>query len=172
VSQWVYERRPEPHPSTPKIYLTQNAHTQEHLSWAKEPAKNPILPVARRLVWLFLKTSSQLSSEERDLRDCLLNHPGLAQVWTLAQDFRCIVSERKPQEFDNWLKSCETAKIPELTNLASGMRRDYLAVRAALSSRWSNGQTEGQINRLKLLKRQMYGKANFDLLRLRFLQPP
>jgi transposase len=50
-----------------------------------------------------------------------------------------------------------------------GLRRDGEAVMAALSSQWSNGQTEGQINRLKMLKRQMYGRANFDLLRARVL---
>jgi len=57
-------------------------------------------------------------------------------------------------------------------NLAMGMRKDLAAIKAAMSSSWSNGQVEGQVNRLKLLKRQMYGKANFDLLRLRYLQPP
>ncbi|MBI3460498.1 transposase, partial [Candidatus Acetothermia bacterium] len=55
---------------------------------------------------------------------------------------------------------------------ALGLRQDYRAVRAAVRLEWSNGQTEGQVNRLKLLKRQMYGRAKFDLLRLRFLHPP
>lgn len=54
-------------------------------------------------------------------------------------------------------------------SFAAGLRLDGEAVVAALSSEWSNGQTEGQINRLKMIKRQMYGRANFDLLRARAL---
>jgi transposase len=55
----------------------------------------------------------------------------------------------------------------EFRNFAKGLRRDERAVRAAMKVEWSNGQTEGQVNRLKLLKRQMYGRAKFDLLRAR-----
>jgi transposase len=54
-------------------------------------------------------------------------------------------------------------------NFAEALRRDYKAVRAALEYNWSNGQAEGQVNRLKLLKRAMYGRAKFDLLKARVL---
>ena len=101
-----------------------------------------------------------------------MNHPVLAQACQLAQDFQRMVREREDQAFEGWLQECEASNIPEFVNLANGMRKDYLAVLAALCSNWSNGQTEGHINRLKLLKRQMYGRANFDLLRLRCLHPP
>jgi transposase len=80
-----------------------------------------------------------------------------------------MVRERKPQSWKAWLKACDTSGIPELVNFAAGLRKDEQAVRAALTLEWSNGQTEGQVNRLKLLKRQMYGRANFDLLRMRCL---
>jgi transposase len=59
-----------------------------------------------------------------------------------------------------------------LRKFVRGLQHDEAAVRAALSEIWSNGQSEGQINRLKLIKRQMYGRAKFDLLRLRVLYPP
>ena len=59
--------------------------------------------------------------------------------------------------------------MPELKSFAIGIRQDYAAVEAALSLAWSNGQTEGQITRLKYLKRQMYGRASFELLRARVL---
>jgi transposase len=59
--------------------------------------------------------------------------------------------------------------VPELVSFAKGVHRDHRAVQAACTSRWSNGQVEGQINRLKLLKRQMYARANFDLLKARVL---
>lgn len=59
--------------------------------------------------------------------------------------------------------------ISELAGLARGLRQDEAAVKAALSSEWSNGQVEGQVNRLKFLKRSMYGSAGFDLLKARVL---
>ena len=130
------------------------------------------MPASGRLVWLLLKHTKQLEPEELQRREQLLMHPVLSQTKQLAQDFQRIVRERHSETLNSWLKTCEAAEIPELANFALGLRQDYWAVRAAVSSVWSNGQTEGQVNRLKLLKRQMYGRANFDLLRLRFLHPP
>ena len=68
-----------------------------------------------------------------------------------------------------WLERADASSVPEVRSFAAGLRRDRAAVHAALSSPWSNGQTEGQINRLKCLKRQMYGRAKLDLLEKRFL---
>jgi transposase len=70
---------------------------------------------------------------------------------------------------DGWLARVKAQAPRELKSFAVGLRRDYQAVRAGLSGPESNAQVEGQITRLKLLKRQMYGKAHFDLLRLRVL---
>jgi len=61
------------------------------------------------------------------------------------------------------------AGIKELKSFATGLRRDFAAVQNGLSLEWSNGQTEGQVNRLKEIKREMYGRAEFDLLRQRIL---
>jgi transposase len=72
-------------------------------------------------------------------------------------------------QLDSWLKACAAARIAQVQHFALGIRQDYAAVRAALELPWSNGQTEGQVNRLKFIKRQMYGRAHFDLLRLRVL---
>ncbi len=68
-----------------------------------------------------------------------------------------------------WLKEVQESKIPELCSLANGIYRDYDAVRAALSMEWSQGQTEAQVHRLKLIKRQAYGRASFEQFRLRVL---
>ena len=78
--------------------------------------------------------------------------------------------ERTGQGFDAWLTRATTSGITELDRFARGLTDDRAAVEAGLSLEWSNGQTEGQVNKLKLLKRQMYGRANFDLLRRRVLQ--
>ena len=68
-----------------------------------------------------------------------------------------------------WSERAEASSWAEIRSFATGLHRDQSAVEEALSSKWSNGQTEGQINRLKVLKRQMYGRAKLDLLRKRFL---
>lgn len=71
--------------------------------------------------------------------------------------------------FDDWLAQAEATQILESQAFVVGLRRDYAAVKAALTLPESNGQTEGQVNRLKFIKRSMYGRAKFDLLRLRVL---
>ena len=75
--------------------------------------------------------------------------------------------ERKSGDLGGWLAEADEG---ELRSFANGLKQDEAAVRAALELPWSNGQTEGQITRLKLIKRQMYGRAKYDLLRARVLQ--
>jgi transposase len=74
---------------------------------------------------------------------------------------------------DDWLRRATSSEIPiEMRRFASGIQTDLAAVQGALRLPWSNGQTEGQVNRLKLIKRLMYGRAKFDLLRQRVLAKP
>jgi len=86
------------------------------------------------------------------------------------KEFETLIRERREAELGVWLEAARASKLPELESFAVGIRRDEAAVRAAMRTEWSNGQTEGQITRLKLLKRQMYGRAKFDLLKARVLQ--
>jgi len=69
----------------------------------------------------------------------------------------------------SWLVRALTSDIPELKGFVTGIERDYDAVNAAVTQAWSNGQVEGQVHRIKLLKRQMYGRSGFALLRRRVL---
>lgn len=81
-----------------------------------------------------------------------------------------MIRERRPEAWAAWIdQACAPETPGDLRNFGKGLRDDEAAVRAALSLEWSNGPVEGQVNRLKTLKRQMYGRANFDLLRKRFL---
>ena len=82
-----------------------------------------------------------------------------------------MVKDRQAEGLDSWLIQAENSSIPEFVRLAASFRNDYAAVQAGLMSPWSNGQVEGQVNRLKLIKRQMFGRAGFDLLRKRVLGP-
>jgi transposase len=77
--------------------------------------------------------------------------------------------ERREEDLDSWLTQAQRSGLPEFKKMAQGIRQDYAAVKAAFSSEWSNGQVEAQVNCLKLQKRIVFGRANFDLLRLRVL---
>lgn len=94
----------------------------------------------------------------------------LERAIRLARQFARLIRERLPDALDGWLaRTTFPSAPPELRRFANGLQADYAAVPAALEYSWSNGQVEGQINRLKLLKRQMYGRAKLDLLRKRVL---
>ena len=95
--------------------------------------------------------------------------PDLYVAYELTQEFVAMIKERKESCLQDWLKRTEHSGLAALKGFARGLRRDYAAVSAALSSPWSQGQVEGQITRLKLLKRHMYGRAKFDLLRTQVL---
>jgi transposase len=88
---------------------------------------------------------------------------------TLAQEFTRIVRERSSNKFNEWLRAATQSKLKEFESFARGLSEDYGAVKNALRYEWSNGQLEGQVNRLKTIKRQMYGRAKFDLLKARVL---
>jgi transposase len=87
----------------------------------------------------------------------------------LARQFTTIVRHHQENNLDAWLESVKTSSIPALLSFANGLQKDLTAVRNALRYAWSQGQTEGQVNRLKFIKRSMYGRANFDSLRKRVL---
>lgn len=78
---------------------------------------------------------------------------------------------RSPRQFDRWLKRLSRCDAAEMRRSAQSVRADLPAVRAAFRLQWSKGQTEGHVNRLKFLKRQMYDRANIEPLRLRVLKP-
>jgi len=126
-----------------------------------------------QLVWLFMKDASALQDEEMDqLRSLFEENPKLREIYQLTQTFQQMISQQLPAMLDDWLVQMENCGIKKLQNFAWGLRQDYDAVKAALTCDWSNGQVEGQVNRLKTIKHQMYGRANFDLLRQRVLGPP
>ncbi len=96
----------------------------------------------------------------------------VAEAYVLGQRFSDMIRERQSEALLPWLEDAGKSGIGALTGFARGIKQDLAAVTNALSLPWSNGQTEGQVNRLKLIKRQMYGRANFDLLRRRVIGGP
>jgi transposase len=120
--------------------------------------------------WLFVLAEEQLTAQQRRQKEHLVRaSEELAKAYRLSQDFVAMLKERKAEELQEWLQRVGHSQITEFKSLAKSMQRDYAAIYAACSQPWSQGQVEGQVNRLKCLKRQMYGRANFDLLRIRVL---
>lgn len=79
--------------------------------------------------------------------------------------------DREPEKLKEWYEKANSCQIKALENFARGIKEDWAAVENGVTYQWSNGQVEGQVNRLKMLKRQMYGRASHELLKKRFLCP-
>lgn len=160
VQRWLQQHRIRPASNTPKRYL-RDQHD-------KEPFRSK-LPALRELSWLLVKDHSNLSKREQIVLEHLLQHPNVSQAYALIQQFGRMVRNRQVEQFQTWLDEMMHSPIPLFVNFAKALEQDHAAIEAALTHPWSNGQTEGQVNRLKFIKRQMYGRARFDLLRLRVL---
>ena len=124
-------------------------------------------PTPRRAVRLLTGQTDTLGDADRRFVAALLERsPAIATAVDLVSRFVTMVKDQVADAFDGWLREAE---VSALAPFAAGLRRDEDAVRAALTEPWSNGQVEGQVNRLKVIKREMYGRAEFDLLRCRVL---
>jgi transposase len=124
----------------------------------------------RRATWLVLRRPEQRTpAEEHLLAQLTAQDAQLADAIALAQDFAQLVRQRQPAHLDPWLARAAESPLAPLQRFAKGLRDDYDAVRAGVTLPWSNGPVEGHINRLKTLKRQMFGRASLDLLQRRFL---
>jgi transposase len=95
------------------------------------------------------------------------NIPSLVAARNLLLRFQTMVRTRKMEDLQPWI---DEARDSLMASFAVGLAADHQAVAAALVEPWSNGQTEGQITKLKLVKRQMYGRAKLDLLRARLTE--
>ena len=128
---------------------------------------------APRASWLLVKESTQLDDKEKStLARMKASDPQVALAADLIERFATMVKEKEADKLEAWLTDAVASGIQAFISFANGIRQDFSAVFNAMSMIWSNGQVEGQVNRLKFIKRMMYGRANFDLLRKRVLYRP
>jgi transposase len=124
-----------------------------------------------RASWLYVSQAVKLNEKQREqVTQIRAAHADLDLAYELTQAFVSMLAEHQETALDDWLAQAEHSGIKELKSFALGIRRDYAAVRATFTSEWSNGPVEAQVNCLKLQKRLMFGRANFDLLRLHVLR--
>lgn len=124
----------------------------------------------QKAIWLLARPSENLKAEERsDLQEICQASQELAALHTLAQSFGQIVRKREGHRLQDWIKQVETSSFRDVKCFTAGLQRDQEEVLAGLTLVYSNGQVEGQVNKLKLIKRMGYGRAGFRLLRQRVL---
>lgn len=133
-------------------------------------ARKQELPTAREAVWLIVRDPAALEAEERKALVTLCQaYPTIDTLYPVVQAFRQLLHQRRGDCLDTWLEQARACHIKELQRFANGLERDRAAVIAGLTRQESNGPTEGFVNKLKLVKRTMYGRASFPLLRQRLL---
>jgi transposase len=147
---------------------------QPHLQRSKRVRRRPAsprlrVPSAREATWMLLRPD-ELTGEEKPVVELLRQlSPEVGRAQGLALSFVEVVKEQREDELRGWIIDAQRSEVPEFVSFANGLTTDLQAVRAALCYEWSNGQVEGQVHRLKLVKRQMYGRGKLDLLRARVL---
>lgn len=165
-------------------YHGSNSHLRHHLArWREHPARTrphtdasaptervprPLTP--RRARWLLLRRPEELdAAEQATLAALERGCPAAVEGHRLVAAFQALMREHDADGLEGWLQEADASDLAELRTFAQGIRRDRAAVEAALRLPWSQGQVEGQVNKLKTQKRAMFGRAGFELLRQRML---
>jgi transposase len=132
---------------------------------------NPLLALsASQATWLFFRKEEDLKAEEQEnLRQVRQVSPDLETTYQLVKEFLQMVRELTGERLEEWLGKVEASHLQAFQPFVTGVQQDKDAVLAGLTLPWSNGPVEGHVNRLKLIKRSMYGKAELNLLKLRVL---
>jgi len=161
-------------PYTPNKYRTaESVKAVGQATHSPRPEPAPPAPSSRRLAWFLVRDPETLNMTERavlaQVREACWE---ASMAYQLVHDFHKIVKGRLGEKLDIWLKAATESGVLAMENFATGIEKDKAAVAAAVTLEWSNGQVEGQVNRLKLRKRQLYGRAKFDLLRQFMLNTP
>jgi len=157
LSEWRTELPPKRRQGSPRKPRLTEQKGQHRLS-------------TRSASFLMILPSEKLKARDKQYLEHICQASSdLRAVYLLSQEFVTMLKERQAEALDSWLTRAKACHVTELTSFVNGIRRDAAAVRAACSSQWSNGITEGHVNRLKFLKRQMFGRAHLDLLRVKVL---
>jgi len=143
--------------------------------WAPEtqtsPYTRPQGPSARAVSFTWVCPEAKRAQDAQLYMDQLTQaDPAMAQAYTLSQAFLALVRERRGDALAAWMTEATASGIEALARFAQGLQEDLAAITAGLTLPWSNGPVEGHINRLKMLKRQGYGRAGVSLLRQRVMQ--
>ena len=171
VAQWMQMRRTVPAKTTPGPYVASAVKSGPNL-----PSAQPASGMAdrawtfQRLICVMLRDQTKLGAEDQQVLAAIrARSEVVSTAHDLTQAFTLLIRQRQPQELGPWFQSAKSSGLPDFVTFARGLERDVVALKAALLLRWSNGPVEGVVNKIKLIKRQAYGRASFQLLRQRVL---
>lgn len=136
-----------------------------------EPQAKPVIPKVRDVISLVVTHPDKRSAEDTVLlKELCARCPELELLCGQVGRFAALLLTRLGAErLAEWIEQTKEAALKETASFATGLLADWNAVAAAVTLRWNSGSTEGQVNRIKMLKRQMFGRAKPDLLRKRVL---
>jgi transposase len=125
---------------------------------------------AGRVAALLAQPPRKLAAEQQTFLDGFLRaYPAAQPLRRLVNSFRAMLRWHRSGRLPAWIEKATASEFPFVAQYAKGLRREFEGIAVSITSTWSNGPVEGQINRLKAIKRQMYGRAGFALLRARIL---
>jgi transposase len=173
------EIREQGYPGSERTFIRFTGELRRAEVAGKPPASAPrakkgsvagLSPTAKNVAALFMRREEKLSGEQREyLGRLCVSDAALADARRLTQRFAKMVRNLEGEKLDRWLSEAACSEAEVMNKFAAALEKDLAAVRAGLTENWSTGPVEGFINKIKLLKRQGYGRANFDLLRARAL---
>lgn len=170
ISKWATRRRTGPTPLTAVKFSDSRQYgsippTLLESSAFQRRGLNP-----SQVVWCLLLPEKRLSEKEKSLRAALKDHlPAAEQLCDLAGQFFAVFREKNTVLLESWLHRASECSVREVQSFAAGLNLELFEVKAAVESPWSNGLTEGKVTKIKALKRQMFGRCGFDMLRRRVL---
>jgi transposase len=139
----------------------------------KRTSPRPVVarPPSPRTVagWILRRPETLPEAEQLLLKTVRTQCPEIDALTRHVRAFAVMLTERQGERLPDWLAAVRQDDLPSLHTLAAGIDRDRDAVIAGLTLPWSSGAVEGHVNRIKMIKRQMYGRAGFNLLRKRVL---
>ena len=136
----------------------------------QKPPAPPPPPASRTITGWIMRPADRLNEDDTAaLKDACTRCPDIAAITELAHSFTRLVRQRAGAQLEEWIAQAAAGPISEIRAFANGLRKDFDAVRAGLTLAWNSGAVEGAVNRIKMIKRQMFGRANLDLLPKRIL---
>ncbi|MEC5293813.1 ISL3 family transposase [Aurantimonas sp. C2-6-R+9] len=171
IHRWLQDHRTAPSKHAP--------HRTVDTAPPAPATQNPVsIPSPKQLAWLIVKAPERRSIEEANAilrisqdRDAAILIRVVRRFVDLVRRVGTKAHDAGPA-FDDWLRGAKRCGLRPVETFAAGLQHDGDAVRAALETCWSSAQVEGQVNKLKLLKRSMYGRGNLELLRRRLILAP
>lgn len=152
--------------STIRMYATRERKLR------KEAGQGNGEKIERRwLIKLLYKPADQVKGISQEQFDQVIaRYPVIGKVYDVGKSFKEILFAKKPEDLESWIEECQLLGIEELDRFVNGIQRDKDAVKNAIQFDYNNGLAEGSINKLKVIKRIMYGRSSFELLKSKLLR--